>query len=169
MKDDLEKLVRENREAFDHREPRNVWDRIVKELPSNSNTLHWAWKAAAVIFFLSTLALGYQQWNGTKAGNMQLAENESERTEFAQVESFYFSQISEKRNLIDQLQPDNIADIDAVAELQKLDAMYLVLRQQYEENPSAEVVDAMTLNLLVRIDLLNRAIAKLDQPGDIEI
>ncbi|MEJ2004436.1 MAG: hypothetical protein P8X57_05600 [Cyclobacteriaceae bacterium] len=168
MKDNFEKMIRENREAFDHREPAtNVWERIASELPSGGSAVHWMWKAAAVVFFLSTLAFGYQQWDrSTEPGLAMIKEADAD---FNQVEDFYFSQISEKRNLIDQLEPDNIAEIDALAELQKLDAMYLVLRQQYAQKPTPEVIDAMTLNLLVRIDLLNRAIAELDQPGDIEI
>jgi len=165
MKDNLEKFIQDNRDAFDHREPTNNWERIVAGLPAGSRPLHGMWKAAAVIFFMTTLALGYQQWGQDEL----VAQNQQETTDFSQVENFYFSQISEKRNLIDQLQPDNITDIDALAELQKLDAMYLVLRQQYEDKPSPEVIDAMTLNLLVRIDLLNRTIEKLDQPANAEI
>jgi hypothetical protein len=167
MKDNLEKLVRDNRESFDHREPGDVWRRITPHLPGKPY-MHWMWKAAAIIFFLSTLALGYQQWSGDTDRNL-ITQEQGAESNFNEVEDFYFSQISEKRILIDELQPDNITDIDELAELQKLDAMYLVLRKQYQEEPSAEVIDAMTLNLLVRIDLLNKTIEKLDKPQQLEI
>ena len=166
MKDKLEKYMIENRESFDGREPRDQWERIVGHLPGRRQTIHWMWKAAAVIFFFSTVGLALRPLGENSTA---LTAEAVEANDFREVEQFYFSEISEKRNLIDELQRDEITDFDALAELQKLDAMYLVLRKQYEENPSPDVVDALTLNLLVRIDLLNRTLEILDSPGDLAI
>ena len=41
--------------------------------------------------------------------------------------------------------------------------MYLVLKDEMEKRPSKDVKDALVLNLLVRIDLLNQQLNKLDQ------
>ena len=174
MKDNIENFIRDNRDAFDHREPRSdVWESISRKLPGRPSGIHWMWKAAAVIFFMSTAVLLVQKFE--KNDVPALAEQREMSSEFNQVEQFYFEQISEKKNLIDELQKDNIPEIDVLAELQKLDAMYLVLRQQYDTEPTAEVIDALTLNLLVRIDLLNKTLEDLDKPklpgksGDVQI
>ncbi|HEY8512429.1 MAG TPA: hypothetical protein VIL31_10755, partial [Cyclobacteriaceae bacterium] len=47
-------------------------------------------------------------------------------------------------------------------DLYQLEAMYLVLKEEMERNPSAKVRDALVLNLLVRIDLLTQQLQKLD-------
>ena len=40
--------------------------------------------------------------------------------------------------------------------------MYLVLREQMKSHPSEKVKDALILNLLVRIDLLNQQIEYIE-------
>ena len=49
--------------------------------------------------------------------------------------------------------------------LKKLEAMYLVLKDEMKRRPSQDVRDALVLNLLVRIDLINQQLNKLDKPG----
>jgi hypothetical protein len=44
--------------------------------------------------------------------------------------------------------------------------MYMVLKEEMEARPSRKVKDALVLNLLVRIDLLNQQLQKLDQHAD---
>ena len=159
MKDNLEKFIQENRDAMDHHIPGDeTWSSIERRLPAGSSNLQWFWKAAAVIFFITTVGLAVNTFTQQHSDNLATTE----KTQFDAVEDFYFSQISEKQGLIAQLQDDSTDGISVIAQLQKLDAMYLVLRQQYEENPSPEVIDALTLNLLVRIDLLNQALEQLD-------
>ena len=48
--------------------------------------------------------------------------------------------------------------------LKKLEAMYLVLKDEMKRKPSQDVRDALVLNLLVRIDLINQQLNKLDKP-----
>ena len=48
--------------------------------------------------------------------------------------------------------------------LKKLEAMYLVLKDEMKRRPSQDVRDALVLNLLVRIDLINQQLNKLDKP-----
>ena len=73
----------------------------------------------------------------------------------------YFGVIRFEREIVN--------DIDALGEndpftqdFQKLDAMYQVLREEMKNHPSEKVKDALVLNLLVRIDLLNQQIKKLE-------
>ncbi len=47
-------------------------------------------------------------------------------------------------------------------DLEKLDAMYQVLREQMKSHPSEKIKDALILNMLVRIDLLNQQIENLE-------
>jgi hypothetical protein len=41
--------------------------------------------------------------------------------------------------------------------------MYQVLREQMKTNPTEKVKDALILNMLVRIDLLNQQIHEIEQ------
>ena len=162
MKDNLEKFIHENRDAMDDRVPGdNVWSSIERRLPAGKRTSMWLWKAAAIIFFITTIGLALNTISSEKPENLV-----AESAQFNAVEDFYFSQISEKQGLIAQLQESSREEVTVIAELQKLDAMYLVLRQQYADNPSPEVIDALTLNLLVRIDLLNKTLEKLDSSSE---
>jgi hypothetical protein len=48
--------------------------------------------------------------------------------------------------------------------MKKLDAMYEVLKEELKKNPSNEdVKDALTLNLLIRIDLLNEQLRAVEE------
>jgi hypothetical protein len=73
---------------------------------------------------------------------------------------FYSAQIAEKVEFIDKL--EGYEDNQFSQDLKKLDAMYEVLREEMKTSPSAKVKDALILNMLVRIDLLNQQIQKLE-------
>jgi len=165
MKDNLEQLVKENRAAFDDKIPRPaVWEKIASTL-NDKPTLHWAWKAAAVIFFVSTIGLSTQIYFSESQD--QANNSIAEAGEFKAVEDYYFELISEKKSLIYDYEAKDIRiDQDFEQDLQKLDAMYLVLKEEMEANPSKKVVDALILNLLVRIDILNEQLQELDDTDD---
>ena len=161
MKDKLEQLVKENRAAFDDKSPRpKVWNSIASVL-NNHSSYNWLWKAAAILFFATTIGLSTQlEFNFTKDS---IAQQNNESGEFAAVEGYYFELISEKKSLIYDYEAKNInIDQDFELDLQKLDAMYQVLKEEMEANPSKKVVDALILNLLVRIDILNEQLQELD-------
>ena len=44
--------------------------------------------------------------------------------------------------------------------------MYMILKEEMKSSPSQKVKDALVLNLLVRINLLNQQLYKLDQEYD---
>jgi hypothetical protein len=48
-------------------------------------------------------------------------------------------------------------------DFQQLEAMYLVLKEEMHTHPSQKVKDALVLNLLVRIDLLNQQLHSLEK------
>lgn len=159
MKDDrLETFIRDNREKFDDREPsEKVWMGIKNSLGFKRHSL-WnsvaVWRAAAVIFMVLSACLLIPR-------NVIRPENAAAMKEFADVESFYVKQISEKIELIDAFQRNEGVN-GFTHDFQQLEAMYLVLKEEMKNHPSQKVKDALVLNLLVRIDLLNQQLHKLE-------
>lgn len=166
MKDSLKKFVDEHRQEFDHREPPpDAWTRIISRLPRKQVSL-WnnvvVWRVAAVLF----LGLSVYFFN---TRNLSKTSRESARLqgEFSDLESFYSAQIEEKVELISHIQ--NFSDEEQFTQdLEKLEAMYLVLREQMKSHPSEKVKDALILNLLVRIDLLNQQIESIEDSNKVK-
>lgn len=160
MKDQLEDFIKDNRPAFDNREPSGrVWNAIEKAIvPSgsiwNSVTI---WRAAAIIFMMLSITLLIP-----KESNNKLAKtNDQVLTDFKDVESFYVAEISSKVSLIDRF-GGNEGLNGFTQNFQQLDAMYMVLKEEMKNRPSAKVKEALVLNLLIQIDLLNKQLDKLD-------
>jgi hypothetical protein len=160
-KDSLKKFVDENRSEFDHREPsENLWQRINANLPAKQISL-WnntmVWRVAAMLFLgLSVYLIAIQ--NVTKTPSRESAQLQGE---FSDLESFYSEQIQEKVELINHIQNFNDPD-KFTQDLEKLEAMYLVLKEQMKINPTEKVKDALILNFLVRMDLLNQQIKSIE-------
>ena len=160
MKDRLEEFIRENRAAFDDKEPsEKVWKNINASLGSN-RTRVWnslvLWRAAAIIFMVLSGYLLIPK----NAENSIAKENVS--SEFDDVEAFYIRQISEKVEMIDEFQKNEGLN-GFTHDFQQLEAMYMVLKEEMKTSPSQKVKDALVLNLLVRIDLLNQQLHKLEK------
>lgn len=157
-KDQLENFIQNNRESFDDREPsEKVWTGIESSLTFTGNAW-WnsltLWRAAAVIFMALSVYLLIPQ-------NNTFRQNDVAMKEFTDVESFYIKQISEKIELIDEFQRNEGLN-GFTQDFQQLEAMYLVLKEEMKNRPSQKVKDALVLNLLVRIDLLNQQLHKLE-------
>lgn len=160
MKDRLEEFVRDNREAFDDKEPsEKVWRNIHASLPVKRTSV-WnslaMWRAAAIIFMV---LCGYLLI--PKVSETSIAK-ENTSTEFDDVEAYYFQQISEKVEMIDEFQKSEGLN-GFTHDFQQLEAMYMVLKEEMKTRPSQKVKDALVLNLLVRIDLLNQQLHKLEK------
>lgn len=171
MSNSLKDFVKANREGFDDKTPRaSAWGKIETALGQGKRSW-WnsvaMWRAAAIFLFgLSAYLLGTQQSKPTLATG-QLS------SEFKDLDAFYNDQIIEKAELVSQFQRERGEGDDEVTQnLQKLEAMYQVLKEQMKKRPTQDVKDALVLNLLVRIDLLNQQLKKLDtteqekQPSD---
>lgn len=158
MKDQLENFIHEHRASLDHREPaeRN-WKNIRKELFAqtslwNSVTL---WRVAAVVLLGACIFLAVPKFTNRQ-------ENMSALKEFKDVESFYISQISEKVTMIHDQQGQESGLNGLTHDFHQLEAMYQVLKEEMKTRPSQQVKDALVLNLLVRIDLLNQQLHKIE-------
>lgn len=161
MRDSLKKFIETNREAFDNRVPSDkVWEGIESKLPRTSlwNNLV-LWRAAAI------LLLGVSGWlffANKPSENLNRKDTAQLQGEFTNLEKFYTDQIAEKVEWISDSR-DTFADDQFAQDFEKLDAMYQVLREQMKTNPTEQVKDALVLNMLVRIDLLNQQIHKLEE------
>jgi hypothetical protein len=166
MKDSLRKFIAENREAFDSQmPPEGAWKEIENSLPWRMRPLFLAsvtfWRAAAAVLFgLSAFLL--VTGNYSHVSKQDIAEMQG----FSDLENYYSSQISEKMDLVHRYQSSTGLTEDEITQnLKKLEAMYLVLKDEMKRRPNQDVRDALVLNLLVRIDLINQQLKKLDKPA----
>lgn len=165
-KDSLGKFIEENREAFDGQSPpEGAWKKIEASLPGRGRQVFWnsvtLWRAAALVFFgLSAYLLITR--NYSRPNRQEIAEIQG----FNDLENYYSLQISEKMDMVHRYQSTTGLTEDEITQnLKKLEAMYLVLKDEMKRRPSQDVRDALVLNLLVRIDLINQQLNKLDRPA----
>lgn len=161
MKNQLEDFIKDNRPAFDNKEPSGrVWEGIEKSITPatsiwNSVTI---WRAAAVIFMTLSAYLLIPKETPKPIAKA----DDSVLTDFQDVESFYVSEISNKVSLINGFE-NNEGLNGFTHNFQQLDAMYMVLKEEMKNSPSTKVKEALVLNLLIQIDLLNKQLDKLDK------
>ncbi len=162
MKDSLEEFVGKNREAFDDREPSGkIWNHIASSLSEGRQRSLWnsvaVWRAAA----LALVGLSVYLFMTHTSPGIPSKETSQAQIEFKDLEIFYSRQIEEKVALIRDFDGANESD-QFTQDFEKLDAMYQVLLEEMKTHPGGKVKDALILNLLVRIDLLNQQLKKLE-------
>jgi hypothetical protein len=158
MKNHLEDFIRQNKAAFDDKEPsERVWNNIRRNLFTTSL---WSsvvvWRAAAVLLLGLCIFLSIPKFKDQREKKIAL-------NEFNDVESFYISQISEKVDQIKESRGQEMGLNGFTHDFQQLEAMYQVLKEEMKARPSQKVKDALVLNLLVRIDLLNQQLHKIEE------
>ncbi len=162
MKNSIEDFINQNRPAFDDKEPSDkVWKNIRKNLFSVSlwNSVV-VWRAAAVVLLGLCIYLAVPKFTAQREKNIALSE-------FKDIESFYISQISEKVKQIETSRGQEAGLNGFTHDLQQLDAMYEVLKEEMKTRPGQKVKDALVLNLLIRIDLLNQQLHKIDEETEV--
>lgn len=155
----LDEFIRNNRAEFDDQQPpEKVWKNIHANLQFAKPARFWSgvviWRAAAVFFMALSAYMGFNTFTAQNKQAVALQE-------FQDVETFYVSQISEKVELIDSFSSTGEAN-EFTQEFKQLEAMYMVLKEEMRSRPSQKVKDALVLNLLVQIDLLNQRLHKLE-------
>ncbi len=164
-KDGIDDFISRNRDAFDDKEPpASVWENIQSSLhPRRPNQGWWnelmVWRAAAVLFLAVSV---YLMIPGQKQDQQRDEGSQVAMNEFDDVEAYYVSEISQKVELIESIAADDTSG-EITPDFQRLEAMYLVLKEEMKNRPSKEVKDALVLNLLIRIDLLNQQLHKLEE------
>jgi hypothetical protein len=163
MKNRLDEFIRNNRDAMDNREPSDrVWIRIRESLFGKQLMLSSVgfWRAAAVLFMGISVYLIAVQVFEKKDSGLALRE-------FNDVETFYAHQIAEKVELIESFNGGTGLN-GFTHDFQQLEAMYQVLKEEMNTRPSEKVKDALVLNLLVRIDLLNQQLHKIEKTESVK-
>ncbi|MCU0358469.1 MAG: hypothetical protein MUE95_12900 [Cyclobacteriaceae bacterium] len=159
MKESLEDFIRVNRSAFDEREPsEKIWKTVRQRLfPHAAGMIYW--RAAAILFMALSAFLLYTRWQEEKSDKLVL-------NEFRDVETFYVREIAEKIDLIEDVSGGDGNLNGFTKDFRQLEAMYAVLNDEMHQRPSRKVKDAMILNLLIRIDLLNKQLEKIERANN---
>ena len=162
---DIEKFIKENREAFDSYEP---GDRVLKNLekefcaPAGSSgiirSIPWLkWSAAAaVIIFIAAGVIYFS--SSEKNYAPEVASNSTDiPAEYAE-EVYHFTRLIElKHKELKKIRKDEPELYKKFsADITRLDSSYQVLKEDLRGNPNEELVlSAMIENLRIQIDLLN--------------
>jgi hypothetical protein len=180
----LERFVRDNREAFDNMEPSAaLWDKIGEAIgEGKKNTtrvvrVSWArWAVAATLFLALAGTISYQLFWKQQSTDIQIAQQtdtpESQTTEpnvvdplvnqidpqYAKLVSQFTEVIESKQNELKKIEKDDPELYNKFAgDIQKLDSSYHLLRSTLNANPNTEqLLQAMISNLQMQIELLNQ-------------
>ena len=159
--DNFEKFIQENREQFDDREPGGeLWNNIIHKLEHGRQPRrfinHWVWKAASFILFAAVLGLLIErQFRQTK--EITINQPKEQKIEFKQVEEYYTSLILSKRTEIQNyLHANPSFRNEFTGDIVQLDSMYADLKKELSNNYNDKIVDAMIVNLQMRIRILNQ-------------
>ncbi|HET9053898.1 MAG TPA: hypothetical protein VFM90_06990 [Cyclobacteriaceae bacterium] len=158
MKDSLENFIRQNKAAFDDKEPSDkIWAMLSKRLFPRTSLWNsvTVWRAAAVVLLGVCVYLAVPRLQDRKENALALRE-------FKDIESFYISQIAGKIDLLEDHRGSEGMN-GLTHDFKQLDAMYQVLKEEMKTRPSRKVQDALVLNLLVQIDLLNQELHKVER------
>lgn len=160
MKDRIEEFVKKNRNEFDDKVPsEKVWQNIETDMGFEKSGSFWRSKAlmriAAVLVLLLCSWLVFEKTNS----NQTPSEREAMIVEngFEEIEAFYTMIIDEKLSEVNKLGPEH-QDIllDLKSELHILDSTYLVLKNDLSYGNREQILDAMILNLQMRLEILNQ-------------
>ena len=161
MKDKFEEFIAGHRHQFDDKTPdEKNWNQISESVFGKQTVSLWnsvsIWRTAAVMLLGLSVYLFFSKQN-----HRPVPRQEAMQQDFSDIEAFYVAQISEKVALISH--EGTFSDDSFTQDLQKLEAMYTVLREEMKKYRSEKVKDALVLNMLVRLDLLNQQIQKLEE------
>jgi hypothetical protein len=175
-KDNLERFVRDNREAFDaHEPPDALWARLDEKLgpapassespfrevhrtpqrPTRSSWFRTNWQVAASIAVL--LLAGAFLYVNQRYGVSQQPELAVSSPAYAKEVVYYTQLIDEKRTELKQLSETNPALYEEFStDLTRLERNYQTLKAELPQNPNQEtLIQAMIQNLQLQINLLN--------------
>ena len=172
--DRLEKYIGENRSSFDDQVPSSeVWHRINDQLDDEKTPLirygAQLWRAAAIILFAAVVWLLIDRNGDPDMATQTQAFNDGDQIAFTEVEAFYFSEIQEKQNIIMQFVANNPEmNNDLLGDIDQLDSTYQELKTKIQNGYSERILDAMVLNLQMRIDILNLQLEVLEKIKNIQ-
>jgi len=168
MKDNLEKFITDNREAFDQDIPSpKIWERIDQQIvapPKNRRVMMWkiagvAASVAILIGFGALLGANYSD-----SSSLAITDERSLSPELQEMENYYQKQIEKKKARLVGLDYEG----SVIEDLQQLDAFFKELKEELEVSPKGaeeRIIEAMINNYQIRIDILERVLNHLESPN----
>ncbi len=180
----IERFIRDNREAFDNMIPNpTLWNKIGEVVGEKKKTtrvisMSWVrWAVAATLFLALAGTLTYMLFfkpvtektplaGQTKTGSeaIDLVLNQID-PQYAKIISQFMEVIGEKQSELKAIEKDNPELYQKFSgDIQRLDSSYNVLRSTLNANPNTEqLLQAMISNLQMQIDLLNQQLSIIKQ------
>jgi hypothetical protein len=164
MDDRLEKYIKSHRADFDDKEPRkDLWEDIEQQLGEGKKQVKMSrsfiyWRAAAVLMFFVISLLVFDKINQNMPNDEQVDITEIS-PDLLEAESFYTSLIDQKSKEIDVKSMKYGLEEEFHAEIEVLDSLYLTLKNDLKFGNEEVLVDAMILNLQLRIEILNQQLS----------
>jgi hypothetical protein len=164
MDDRLEKFIRSHRQEMDNKGPRrDLWQDIEKEVITNARQRQLSrtvifWRAAAVILLLISSWLVIDKVNRDIPGN-EATEIAELNPQLMEAENYYVALINEKKQEIRSMSEKYDLGDDFLYEIDVLDSMYSTLKEDLPRGDEENLVDAMILNLQLRIEILNEQLS----------
>jgi len=167
--DNLEKYVRENRQALDNREPSaEVWKRIERSFEKKIIRPAFKWVgAAAAVIVLGGLFMLYRNAGRSNQistrGLLRESALNMKNPELRESEIYYSNRISV---LFNQASPYLTSHPDLRRELERdlgnLDSIFYEIREDLRDNASnSDVIEALINNYRIRIMILEEMLAVL--------
>jgi methyl-accepting chemotaxis protein len=160
-KDRLEEYILQNRKEFDNLDPSDkVWRNIDQKLSGKdkrpAGNYNFLWKAAAIVL-LAVSAFLFVERQQMIVSQEEIASVEDINPDFNEAEDYFIQQINEKKQIIHQYRNEygELTD-EFESDIQKLDNMYLQLKEELKQSNTEYVVDALIQNLQLRIEILNQ-------------
>ena len=159
MDDRLEKFIKSHRAEMDDKNPRkDLWADIEGQIAQETKNRRLIepvvlWRAAAVVLLLLSSLLVFDKINQPVE---TVAEVEITNPQLLEAENYYVSLISQKREEILVMSEKYELGKDFIYEIDRLDSMYSILKKDIAQGNEENLVDAMILNLQLRIEVLNQ-------------
>lgn len=161
---DLEKFIKEQKEAFDNAEPvaghRERFERRldrIAEKENKSRVMFWRVAAAIIVLVVLCVSVLVPRFNSpsdVQYGSMTLSDVSSD---LADVELYYQSKLSEEYEVIDEMSMSDPVVNSYIEELNLLNTEYALLEEQlYLSGTHEKVVLAMIENFRMRLDLIEK-------------
>lgn len=158
--DRLKSFISRHRELFDAREPgTHLEERVLRKL----QPLRWwhsagVWRAAAGLLLLLSTYL----WMSRPVPFSPAHASNRLQQELQLSEEYYNELMAGKLMLIKNF--ENAYRHDQISQdVQRLEAMYAVLKEEMLVRPTEKVRDALILNMIVRVGLLDQQLRVLDE------
>jgi len=160
--DELEKHIRNNRDAMDIHDPDpSVWNRMEPQLPRKHRTsIPHMWKAAAVVIVAAASLTIILKMTGTPGTRENSAINIVRETE-QYYNSLLTSLYSEAEPL---LTANPVIRTELEAGMSELDTISMSIREDLKDNvATGEVIEALIRNYRLRIELLEDMLSLMNE------